>query len=195
MAKHKALLALLVVGVLFVGATTAQAYYCEKWGQLLSSGYIDYDGTRYHADTVTGYSWCVENGSPSDDNSNDNLDYFPPEYAGGWARFVTSDDRDTLLLVAATYGSHENEGWKQTGQSGTKNGYGTWCGYDEDKDVYIWGSLTTGNSPSHYFDYNSSPPDVNGAWDVDGCSTNKKIDGGGDSGYAQRLSNVSNCNK
>jgi hypothetical protein len=171
MGKNKALILTAVVMMLAVVATTAQAYY-EKWSMPWNNGYIDYNSRRYYYIThnTAGYTVCLSG------MSNDN---FLSDSTWFTICFATNDGRpgDTLFLDDSTYSTHNNfDGTKGTGQSGTKDGSGTWCACCTNKSFYLWGTWDT-NGIDKYFTYDSTPPMVIGNWDV--VNGTVSVSGGG----------------
>ncbi|NLI97898.1 hypothetical protein GX441_04475 [bacterium] len=172
MGRNKALILAAVVAVLAT-ATTAQAYY-EKWSMPWNNGYIYYNSRYYYYIThqTAGYTVCV---------SGMSTDAFISDSTWFTICFATNDGRpgDTLFLDDSTYSTHNNfDGTKQTGQSGTKEGSGTWCTYCTNKDFYVWGTWNTYDDPNNNkFDYGYTPPIVTGDWAV--VNGTVSVSGGG----------------
>lgn len=168
MGNHKALI-LAVIITMLAAATTAQAYY-EKWSGFFATGTITY--------SLKTYTFSPTGSSGSTVCHSGDVDTFLVDSTSFVAYFINNEGTpDTLILTGTTYSSHSKfSGIKGTGQSGTKEGSGTWCASTNKSGLYIWGTWDTDGAGT-YFDYNSRPPVAGGNWDVSGGTYS--VSGGG----------------
>ncbi|NLI98787.1 hypothetical protein GX441_09055 [bacterium] len=118
MGKHKALILAAVIAVLAT-ATTAQAYY-ETWDGWFVGGTLYYSGNAYTTPNV--YTREMYDSTRVSDRDT----FYNPAFGQGdtiTIRFVYDRDNDTIFLKIASI-----TGGKTTGQTGTKEGDGTWAG-------------------------------------------------------------------
>ncbi|MBN2378582.1 hypothetical protein JXM67_02110 [candidate division WOR-3 bacterium] len=164
-------LLIIVVAVMLVAACSAYGYTEEWVGNIFSDGVnnstITYDDTVFSFDhaTVAGgsyiYCWTYDA----------NVDSLTGTYVSDYVATFYSRDRmgsiiDSLLIELVDYGSYKKYlGTKETGQTGTKEGSGTWTAECTNRSFYLRGTWDTGtNIDFYYFDYTGDPDQGTGLW-------------------------------
>ncbi|MBN2378850.1 hypothetical protein JXM67_03505 [candidate division WOR-3 bacterium] len=156
-------------------------YSWEKWAL---PGNIDcvinYDGDgdgrleEYYPVSVAGY-FTFRAGIP--------YDYVIPEQCD-WVAVFEAANGLKIKLIDATLNDLKNEGWKENFYIYPEThclkylyeATGTWCGYDQEKGIYFWGTWSTlPQGRPYYVDYilSGDTPTLRGQWRVVGCSDYK----------------------
>jgi len=155
----KKIILVIAVAMMLVAASSVYAYG-ETWGGWFNSGVLIYGGNNY---TYSG------SGGWASDTTNDanTHDLFYVTLFPGPKAFVYSVTNDTIWLTVSAF-----SGSKVTGQSGTKEGSGTWSGSarrtlpDPDQIfTSVVGTWDT-NGATEYFDYRPATPTYSVGWDV-----------------------------
>ena len=160
MGKHKVLI---LAAVMIAAATTAYGYTEEWTAGWFSGGTFTYNSTVYTFDHVNAelgsyiYAWTYDA----------NIDSITGAYIGEHkVIFYNSAKTDSLIISLVDYSTYKKLlGKKYTGQSGTKEGSGTWTAECTNKSFYLRGTWNTGDDEdTKYFDYGETPPVGNGNW-------------------------------
>jgi|GEM_PF-5926208 len=171
-----------IIGLVMVAVTGAVAgkgdYTWERWALPETIDcVINYDGNgdgtleEYYPVLTEGY-FTFKAGNPYDYVLSEECD---------WEVVFESVKGDKIKLVDASWNDLKNDGWKENYYIYPENhclkylyeATGTWCGYDEGKGVYFWGTWSTLPQGKPYFiDYiiGEGNPTLTGQWRVVGCS-------------------------
>lgn len=150
---------------MLTAATSAYGYH-ETWNGWYTTGTLYYNNNAY--------SWSNP-GLSASDSTIGSRDTFYQSGTWGTMPFVCDAIDDTIYLVVNSF-----TGGKPTGESGTKDGAGTWAGGYLIASTRSSGSIS--GTWSATFDYTQVTPSYSGTWTRTASSPDNITGGGTSSG-------------